>query len=264
MTWFDSHAHLQSESFADDVPAVLARAAAAGIERILLPGSDLADSRQAVALARTAPNLLAAAGVHPHEASSYGETAAAELAALVRQYRLDPIVAIGEIGLDYHYDFSPRPVQQTVFKDQLQLAWQLDLPVIIHDREATADCLAIIHQAAAAGQLRSTPGVFHCFSGSVETARILLDAGFYLGFDGPITFKNARKALEVIAICPHDRLLIETDSPYLAPVPNRGKRNEPAWLPLVGAKVADIWQCTVTEVAALTTANANRLFGVKS
>lgn len=260
MTWFDSHAHLQSESFAADLPDVLARAAAAGVEHILLPGSDLADSRQAVSLASRDQRLRTAVGVHPHEASSFAEVTVAALAELASH---QSVVAVGEIGLDYHYDFSPRPIQQAVFRTQLELAWRLDLPVVIHDREATADCLAIIRQVRAAGHLRAVPGVFHCFSGSVETARLLLEAGFYLGFDGPITFKNARKTLAVIEQCPTDRLLLETDSPYLAPVPNRGKRNEPAWLPLVGEKVAEIWNQPLEAVAAMTTANACRLFGIR-
>ncbi len=304
--WIDTHAHLQSDSFAADCPAVIERARAAGLGRIILPGSDLDDSRAAVQLASTDALLLAAVGVHPHEASSFDAATAVALAGLVRQHRhgqhrsgtnrsgavtataenpdgtghpdsighpdgighpdftgqdhAGTVVAIGEIGLDYHYDFSPRPVQQAVFRAQLDLAWELDMPVIIHEREATADCLAILRLMIAARRLRAVPGVFHCFSGSVETARILLAEGFYLGFDGPITYKNARKAQEVIAMCPRDRLLLETDSPYLTPVPHRGQRNEPAFLPLIGQQVAQIWDCSVVEVAAQTTANARRLF----
>lgn len=258
--WFDSHAHLQDDDFTVDLAQVLQHAFAAGIERILLPSSDYADAMRAIELASSDDHLVCAVGCHPHEAASFRNRPVEQWHDLIRSHRERPVVAVGEIGLDYHYDHSPRPVQQAVFRLQLELAYVVGLPVIIHEREATADCLAVLKSAAAAGHLRPQPGVFHCYSGSLETAAILLEMGFSLGFDGPITFKNARRALEVIERCPPERLLLETDSPYLAPVPLRGRRNEPANLPLIGAVVAQIWQVPIHEVAGLTTANACRLF----
>ncbi|NLM78826.1 MAG: TatD family hydrolase [Ruminococcaceae bacterium] len=260
--WFDTHAHLQSDDFDQDRQAVLQRAQQQCVRQILLPASNYADALRAVEIAEQQPGLCCAVGCHPHEANHFSEQTMAEWLDLVQQKRQAPIVAIGEIGLDYHYDFSPRLVQQRVFRSQLELASTLDLPVIIHEREATEDCLNLLEKAARDGLLRSLPGVFHCFSGSVETGRRVRDLGFYLGFDGPVTFKNARKSLAVIAECPTDCLLLETDSPYLTPVPYRGKRNEPSYLPLIGEKVAVIWQLSVAETAASTTANARWLYGV--
>lgn len=260
--WFDSHAHLQDKAFADDRAAVLERAEHQRVSRILLPSSSYEDACRAVSLAESDDRLICAVGCHPHAADRFAARPADDWAALVISHRGAPIVAIGEIGLDYHYDFSPRDVQRQVFRTQLELASELELPVIIHEREATADCLKILEQAASDGLLRALPGVFHCFSGSVETAKIVLAMGFYLGFDGPVTFKNAIKPVSVVEICPPDRILIETDSPYLTPAPFRGKRNEPAYLPLIGARIAEIQGVTVAETASQTTANACRLFGL--
>lgn len=262
MLWFDSHAHLQDEAFAADWQEALTRAEAVSVSRVLLPTSSIADSERAIELASQKPNLCCSVGCHPHEASSFGSDGADRLRSLINKHRGSPVVAIGEAGLDYHYDYSHRPVQQSVFQQQLDLAFECQLPLIIHEREATADCLQMLKAQASAGRLLAVPGVFHCFSGSVETAVILLKMGFYLGVDGPITFKNNHKTPEVVRNCPHDRLLLETDSPYLTPIPLRGQRNEPANLPLIGAKVAEIWQLPLEEVARITTENACRLFGL--
>ena len=190
--------------------------------RILLPSSDYEDACRVVSLAESNERLVCAVGCHPHEAAGFTIETADALALLVASHRQAPVVACGEIGLDYHYDFSPRDKQRQVFRAQLELAFELGLPVIIHEREATADCLNILEKAASDGLLRALPGVFHCFSGSVETARIVLAMGFFLGFDGPVTFKNAKKPVSVVEMCPPDQLLIETDSPYLTPVPFTG------------------------------------------
>ncbi|MDD2534730.1 MAG: TatD family hydrolase [Eubacteriales bacterium] len=263
--WIDTHAHLQSESYAADFEDVLTKAHAAGINTILLPGTDWPDSQLAVELATRyfEHGIIAAIGVHPHDAKTFSPQVAMNLRELALQHRGREVVAIGEIGLDYHYDFSPRDIQKQVFREQLELACDLDLPVVIHDREATADTLAIIAEVAAHRGLRDIPGVFHCFSGSVETAKIVLKHGFYLGFDGPITFKNAKKALDVLAVCPRDRVVLETDSPYLTPEPHRGHRNSPAYLPLIGARVAEVWDCSLETVAKQTTRNAQQLFLLK-
>ncbi len=262
MIWFDSHAHLQGEDFAEDLPEVLERARAAGVQKILLPAVDLEDSKRALTLALAHDLFCCSIGCHPHAAARFPADGIDQLREMIRQRDSSKLVAVGEIGLDYHYDFSPRDIQKDVFRSQLDLAFEADMPVIIHDREATADCLDILHQQQDTGRLRPMPGVFHCYSGSPETARQLLAMGFYIGVDGPITFKNARKTPEVIRICPHDRLLIETDSPYLTPVPYRGKRNEPAYLNLIGEKVAQIWEVEIDDVSTSTTANAKRLFGL--
>lgn len=261
--WFDSHAHLQADSYSDDRLEVLRRARKAGIQRILLPSTNGSDALDAIRLARQHEELVCAVGCHPHDASDFDKQSPEDWMKCVTQERIAPIVAIGEIGLDYHYDYSPREDQRRVFRLQLEIAHELDLPVIIHEREATADCLSILEKAMSDGLLKSAPGVFHCFSGSVETALIVLQMGFYLGLDGPITFKNAKKPLAVLERCPQDRLLIETDSPYLTPVPHRGKRNEPAYLPLIGARVAEIWGVPLAAVARLTNQNACRLFDLR-
>ncbi len=260
MRWFDSHAHLQDEAFVSDWRLVLERAAAQNIYRILLPASDIEDSCRAIELACKDPRFCCSVGCHPHEASGFDDVALHRMEQLIADYQGDPVVAVGETGLDYHYDFSPRPVQQEVFRAQLRLAYRCDLPLIIHEREATADCLGILREVAANGELRPTPGVFHCYSGSPETAEILLGLGFYLGIDGPVTFRNAKKIPEVILNCPHDRLLLETDSPYLTPEPFRGKRNEPGYLPLIAEKVAKIWQIPLSDVSRITLVNACKLF----
>ncbi|HBP38511.1 MAG TPA: hydrolase TatD [Clostridiales bacterium] len=260
MAWFDTHAHLQDEAYDADRQSVLERAAFQNVTRVLMPACTLSDTRKALEIASRDSRLCCAAGYHPHEAAYFNDQVFHELKQLIQLHRRSLIVAIGETGLDYHYDYSPRPAQQAVFRAQIELAHECGLPLIIHEREATADCLRILREAAADGLLLPRPGVFHCYSGSAETAATLLNLGFYLGVDGPVTFSNARKLPEVIRICPQDRLLLETDCPYLTPVPYRGQRNEPAYLPLIGAKVAAIWQISPEETARLTTANACRLF----
>jgi TatD DNase family protein len=262
MTWFDSHAHLQDDDFDSDWRAVLGRALENQVDRILLPASDLADSKKGIERALQDSHLVCSVGCHPHGAAKFSADHLRELRQLIETYRGKPVVAIGEAGLDYHYDFSPRSVQHDVFQVQLDLAFDMELPLIIHEREAVADCLGMIQNQAAKGRLRSVPGVFHCYSGSSETAAILLKLGFYIGVDGPVTFANARKLPDVIRACPLDRLVLETDSPYLAPVPYRGHRNEPSYLPIIGARVAEILSLPPAEVASQMTANTCRLFGL--
>lgn len=259
MAYFDTHAHIQDERYEKDLSLVLHRAREAGVKQILVPGTDIVDSQQALKIARDHEGIYCAIGIHPHEAKTYDSDTISKLRTLA-EYK--EVVAIGEIGLDYHYDFSPRDVQKQVFRSQIELAHELDLPMIIHEREATADGLAMLERAVSDGILRDMPGVFHCFSGSWETARVLLDMGFYLGFDGPITYKNAKKAIDVIARCPRERLLIETDSPYLTPEPFRGRRNEPARVTLVAKKVAAIWNLKPDEAGDITTNNGCRLFSL--
>ena len=254
MPIFDTHAHYDSSAFHADREAVLAALPEAGVALVVDPGCDLPTSRAALALAEQFPHVYAAVGIHPEDCAGYTD---ADLNALRQLCRHDKAVAIGEIGLDYYWaENPPREFQQQVFRRQLELALELDMPVIIHDREAHGDCLAIVKEYPG---LR---GVFHCFSGSPEMAAELLKRGWYLGFDGPITYKNAKRAPEVAAMTPLDRILVETDSPYMTPVPFRGKRNDSRYLPYVLEKLAEWKGVTTEEMTDITFANGKRLFGI--
>ena len=253
LLFFDTHAHYDDAQFDPDRDEVLAAMPEAGVSLIVNPGADMVSSRAARALSARWPFVYFAAGVHPHDAKTMTDGDLDELLSLAA----DPkCVAIGEIGLDYHYDLSPRDVQRLRFTQQMDLARRAGKPVIIHEREACADVLDVVTR------YRDLRGVYHCFSGSWETARILLDQGWYLSFTGVITFKNARRALEVVEKMPADRLMIETDSPYLAPVPVRGRRNDSRHLPYIAARAAEIRGIDTEELAALTMANGKRFFGI--
>jgi TatD DNase family protein len=266
MQLIDTHAHLNDERFSDDLDQVLIRAKEAGLTKIILASADLDDcvEEQRIAADKSTPDLqiFCTVGIHPHEASKYTNTVHEQLRSWVTDRAQNRIVAIGEIGLDYYYDHSPRETQRHVFRKQLTLAYEMDIPVVLHERDAAGDSLQILDEFYKAGKLRSTPGVCHCFSGSVETAQILLSYDFYLGFDGPITFRNNRKSPDVIRITPLDRLLIETDCPYLTPIPFRGQRNEPAYVSFVLAQMAQIKGIPTEEMASITMENACRLFGM--
>ena len=250
---FDTHAHYDDDAFDADRDALLAALPAQGVGLVVDPGCDLESSRKALAIAQRHPHVYAAVGYHPENISD----TAIDLDAIEDMTRHPKAVAIGEIGLDYHWaENAPREVQQEVFRSQLSLAVRLDLPVIVHDRDAHADSLAIVKEFP---RLR---GVFHCFSGSVEMARELLALGWYLGFDGPVTYKNARKAVEVAQIVPSDRLLIETDAPYLSPVPLRGSRNDSRNLFYVARRLAEIRGVSEEEIISQTMENGKRLFGI--
>ena len=250
----DSHAHIDDERFDADRDEVVARALAAGVSLIVNIGADMASSARSVALAEKYPGIYAAVGMHPHDSQDMKENDYRQL----EQWANHPkVVAIGEIGLDYHYDLSPRPVQKEVFLRQLDLARKTGKPFIIHEREAHADMLDIIRNAA-----RGLNGVFHCFSGSVETAREYLKMGFYISVAGPVTFPKSVKTKEVAKAVPLDRLLVETDSPYLTPQPFRGKRNEPAYVRLVAEEIANLRDISLAELAEATTANVRRLFNI--
>ena len=252
--FFDTHAHLDDAAFDEDREAVLERLKKDGVELVLDPGCDLASSRKAATLAEQYDFICFAAGFHPEELNSFSEKALEEVLALSEHPKC---LAIGEIGLDYYWDDSHKEEQKKLFHAQLSYAKERDIPVIVHDREAHGDCLTIVKQYPG---LR---GVFHCYSGSPEMAQELLRMGWYLGFDGPVTYKNARKALDVLRICPDDRILVETDSPYLPPVPMRGKRNDPSNLQYICAKIAEI-KGTAAEVIANSTAeNGRALFGLQ-
>ncbi len=257
-TLIDTHTHLDFPQFDADREAVIQRAQAAGVGLMINVGADLESSRAAVALAEKYECIYAAVGVHPHEAKKLDGAALAELRDLATHPQ---VVAVGEIGLDFYRDLSPRDVQRRAFQAQLAWAGRLGKPVIIHDREAHDEALAILTDWVAAAPERRC-GVFHCFSGDLAMARRAVALGFYLGVDGPITYQNARKLPETVKWLPLDRLLIETDCPYLTPHPHRGKRNEPAYVRLVAERIAALKGISVEELAQATTANARRLFGL--
>ena len=250
--FFDTHAHYDDGAFNADRDELLPAVYASGVELIVDPGCDPESSRAALALADRYPFVYAAVGIHPEELDKYpGDLR--EIEALAAHPKC---VAIGEIGLDYYWDDTHMDEQKTLFRAQLELALALDKPVIIHDREAHGDCLDIVRDYPA---LR---GVFHCYSGSAEMAKELLRLGWYLGFDGPVTYKNARKTLEVLELCPLERLLLETDSPYLSPVPMRGRRNDSRNLRYVAEKIGEVKALAAEKVAAAALENGKRLFGI--
>jgi len=256
----DTHAHLDAERFAPDRDEVVAQARAAGVQTIITCGTDLVSSRATTALCERYQDVYAAVGVHPHAASSLfsgqaiSQETLDELIALASQ---SGAAAIGEIGLDYHYDLSPREAQRDALSAQLQLAVELDVPVVLHCREADDDLMAIVGNAP-----RSLRGVLHCFMGGDTLARWALDRGFYLGIAGPITFKRMNGLADVARLAPLNRLLVETDCPYLAPQPLRGRRNEPAYVVYVAERLAQIRALPLDALAAATSANARELFGV--
>jgi TatD DNase family protein len=261
----DSHAHLDFSQFDADRQEVITRAREAGVEMIVNAGAGLEASQAGVALAETYPQIYAAVGVHPHEAKTLNENVLEELRALAQHPK---VVAIGEIGLDYYRDRSPRPVQRQAFQQQLALAAELGKPIIVHDREAHDDVMNMLRQWA--GEVRATDhpinqlGVMHCFSGDLAMAREVIEMGFYVSIPGPVTFTNARRLPELVDALPLERLLIETDCPYLTPHPHRGKRNEPAYVRLVAEAIAQIRGIPLEHVARITTANAQTLFGLES
>ena len=255
IAWFDSHCHVDEEQFDEDREAVLARMREHGITRYAVIGSDMATSRRAIAFAAAHEGAVAVGGIHPHEAKGFREE---DLDEIRGWYTSGKIRAIGEIGLDYYYDHSPREIQREVCRRQMELAWEIGAPVAYHIRDAHGDMIEIMRSMKG----RLTGGIIHCFSGSAETAKEYLRMGYYISFAGPLTFKKAPRLQEAVKIVPRDRLLIETDSPYMAPEPVRGRRNEPANVRYVGMKMAELRGETPEEVAAYTTENALRVYSL--
>lgn len=250
---FDTHAHYDDEAFDEDRDTVLSGLAGEGVGLVLNACASMDDLKTGAFLSEKYDFIYLSAGVHPQEVSDMNE----ECISLIRQAAKNPRVrAIGEIGLDYHYDDTPKDLQKKWFTRQVELAQELNLPVMIHDREAHRDTLDILHA------LKNTGGVFHCFSGSVEMAREVLDMDMYIAIGGSLTFKNAKTPKEVAAYVPLDRLVIETDSPYLAPVPFRGKRNYSAYLKYVVAVLAEIRGMSTEEIERVTFENGKKLFGI--
>lgn len=252
----DSHAHYDDEQFDADRDKVLEKVREKGVVRIVNPSSNIASAEKCLKLANEYDFLYTAVGIHPHDATEISNEALKKLRAMSGNKK---VVAVGEIGLDYHYDFSPREIQRSCFASQISLAIELKLPLIIHDREAHKDIMDIIK----AEKAYTVGGVFHCFTGSVEMAREVLDLGFYIALGGAVTFKNAKKPVEVAGYVPSDRILIETDSPYMAPVPFRGTRNDSGNLNEIIKKLAEIRNTTSEQIEEITSLNADRLFGLK-
>jgi TatD DNase family protein len=252
----DTHCHLNLHQYDEDRDQVVQRAAQAGVTRIIIPAIDVRTGNEAIQLATRYEGVYAAAGCHPND---IGEL---DFAHIEAQTGRGKVVAIGEIGLDYHWNTFPREQQIRAFEQQLELAARLNLPVIIHNRDASHDVVPILETwvNALSGDLKAHPGVLHSVSAPMEYAERALEVGFYLGFTGPITFKKAVETREIARITPADRILVETDGPYLSPEPYRGKRNEPAYIPYITAQIAQVRGVSPEAVAAMTTANAERLF----
>ncbi len=250
---FDTHAHYDDDAFQEDREELLAGLEAAGIGTVVNIGASIASTKTSLELAERYPFIYAAAGVHPSETAELDEEKMNWLAEMCAHPK---IVAVGEIGLDYHWDEPEREVQKRWFREQIRLALRVKLPIVVHSRDAAKDTLDIIKEEKAA----EAGGVIHCFSYGVEVAREYLDMGFYLGVGGVLTFKNAKKLKEVVAYMPADRILLETDCPYMAPTPHRGERNSSLYLPLVVKAVSEIKGIPEEEVVAVTEANARRMY----
>ncbi|SKC83515.1 TatD family hydrolase [Maledivibacter halophilus] len=252
---FDSHAHLDGERFDKDRDKVVERAKASGISYIMNPGADFESSVKAVELASKYDMIYAAVGVHPHDTKDMDDIMLELIKGLAKKPK---VMAIGEIGLDFYYDNSPRDVQKEWFRKQIRLAKNVNLPIIIHDREANNEVMNILKEEKAFDN-----GVLmHCYSGSAQLARQYIKLGAYISIAGPLTFKNARKAVEVVKTIPIEYLMVETDSPYLTPEPYRGKRNESSYVKYVAEKIAQIKEISFEEVAEKTTENAKKYFGI--
>lgn len=252
---FDTHVHLNADQFEDDLDDVLTRAREAGVTNMVVVGFDEKTIKRALELVERYEELYAAVGWHPVDAVDMADEHLAWLEELSAHPK---VVALGEMGLDYHWDKSPKDVQKEVFRKQIRLAKKVKLPIIIHNREADQDIVDLLKEEGAS----EVGGIMHCFGGSVEIAKQCLDMNFYISLGGPVTFKNARRPKEVAQAVPLDRLLIETDCPYLAPHPNRGKRNEPAYVKLVAEQIASLREMSYEQLSAVTRENAKKLFGI--
>ena len=248
LEWIDSHCHVHDERIPDGSDGAIEAAANMGVTTLITVGCDRATSEAAIAVARDHDKVFATVGLHPHDASNGVDT-------IIDLVDTPGIVAIGEAGLDYYYEHSPRDIQQRVFAEQINLAHQRSLPLVIHTRDAWSETFDILD---AEGVPEHT--IFHCFTGGPDEARKCLDRGAVLSFSGIVTFKGAPDVQAAAVLCPADRILVETDSPYLAPMPHRGKKNRPAWVPHVGQFIADLRDVPVADIAAITAANTRRSF----
>ncbi|MCY7710192.1 TatD family hydrolase [Bacillus safensis] len=252
---FDTHAHLNAEQYKEDLEQVIERAKSEKVEKIVVVGFDRPTITRAMELIEEYDFIYAAIGWHPVDAIDMTDE---DLAWIKDLSQHEKVVAIGEMGLDYYWDKSPKDVQKEVFRRQIALAKEVNLPIVIHNRDATEDVVTILKEEGAA----EVGGIMHCFTGSLETAKACMDMNFYISFGGPVTFKNAKKPKEVVKEIPNDRLLIETDCPYLTPVPFRGKRNEPSYVKYIAEQIAELREISFEELAELTTKNAKKVFRI--
>ncbi|MDO6851373.1 TatD family hydrolase [Priestia megaterium] len=252
---FDTHVHLNAEQYEDDLQEVINRALEKGVQNMVVVGFDEPTIKKAIQIAETYDFIYASVGWHPVDAVDMTDEHLAWIEELAQHPK---VVALGEMGLDYHWDKSPKEVQKDVFRRQIRLARKVNLPIIIHNRDATEDVVTILKEE----HVEEVGGIMHCFTGSIEVAKQCMDMNMYISFGGPVTFKNAKKPKEVATELPLDRLLIETDCPYLTPHPFRGKRNEPGYVSYVAEQVAELKGITYEELADITTANAKKLFGI--
>ncbi|PAE22911.1 TatD family hydrolase [Bacillus sp. 7894-2] len=253
--FFDTHAHLNAEQYSEDLQEVIDRALSEGISNIVVVGFDRPTIEKAMELTEKYDFIYASVGWHPVDAIDMTE----EDLVWIEELSSHPkVVALGEMGLDYYWDKSPKDIQKEVFRKQIRLAKKVKLPIVIHNRDATADIVEILKEEGAG----EVGGIMHCFSGSPEIAQECVDMNFYISLGGPVTFKNAKKPKEVADVIPLEKLLIETDCPYLTPHPHRGKRNEPSYVKLVAEQIAEIKGLSTEEIAQATTENAKKLFGI--
>lgn len=252
---FDTHAHLNAEQYNEDLEQVIERAKSEKVEKIVVVGFDRPTITRAMELIEEYDFIYAAIGWHPVDAIDMTDE---DLAWIKDLSQHEKVVAIGEMGLDYYWDKSPKDVQKGVFRRQIALAKEVKLPIVIHNRDATEDVVTILKEEGAA----EVGGIMHCFTGSLETAKACMEMNFYISFGGPVTFKNAKKPKEVVKEIPSDKLLIETDCPYLTPVPFRGKRNEPSYVKYIAEQIAELREISFEELAELTTKNAKKVFRI--
>lgn len=257
MQLIDTHCHLDFGRFDDDRDAMIQRAIDAGVTRMILPAVDLQNCEAVLKLATQYDCLYAAVGVHPNSTSGWKS---ADIQTIESFAKHPKVVAIGEIGVDYHWDKSPKKTQHRAFMDQMELAADLNLPIIIHNRKASEDCINLMAASSLVG--RANAGVMHSFSAPESTAKRALEMGFYLGFTGPLTYKKANSLRRIASAVPLDRILLETDAPFLSPTPERGKRNEPSYVPYIAERMAALHQVSLEEIGRITTENAERLFNL--
>lgn len=255
MNFIDTHVHLNADQYDEDLQDVITRAREKGVQKMVVIGFDTKTIKRAISIAEADPDIYAVVGWHPVDAVDCTEQ---DLEWIEELAKHEKVVGIGETGLDYYWDKSPKEVQQEIFRKQIRLAQRVDLPLIIHNRDATGDVIRILEEEEA----HLTGGIMHCFGGSVETARRAIDMNFMISLGGPVTFKNAKTPKEVAKEIALEHLLIETDAPYLAPHPFRGKRNEPSYVPLVAEEIARLKEIPVEQVAEVTTKNAEKFFGI--
>lgn len=258
--WIDTHSHLTDKAFKDDLSAVLDRARHAGVAKFIVNAWDKRSIDQVLLLAVQEQDVYCTVGIHPSDWQDLDESGISYIKSLAKDAKQNKIVAIGEVGMDYHYDGIDKDGQKKAFRQQIEIAHEFNLPLVVHERDAHGDAIELLIEAKADGVLLDQPGVFHCYSGTAEFAQRLIPQGWFFGFDGPLTYKNGKKAREAVLAIPKDKILIETDAPYLAPQAYRGKRNEPSFLPEVAKTLATLWDLNMEETSRQLWQNSHACF----